>query len=249
MGLSLPYDASYPAVSAAKEREAFLAGKALVRLHREEHPAARHHHPQVAGERLHLRAGPRRLDQRRAAPHGHRPRGRRATWTLDDFDRLGEKVPHLADLKPGGKYVMFDLYRVGGTPAVLQGAARRRASCTATASTVTGQDARREPDGRAEHLRQAADGGAAARQADASTTGIIVILHGNLAPEGAVAKVAGLKQREHHRPGQGLRRRGGLLRRRSRRGRSVAGDVVVIRGEGPVGGPGMREMLVDHRRR
>ena len=47
-------------------------------------------------------------------------------WTLADFDRLGGKVPHLADLKPGGRYVMNDLHRAGGTPAVLQGAARRR---------------------------------------------------------------------------------------------------------------------------
>ncbi len=65
MGLSLPYDASNPAVTAAKEREAFLAGEALVELHREEHPPARHHHPQVAGERLHVRARPRRLARTR----------------------------------------------------------------------------------------------------------------------------------------------------------------------------------------
>ena len=76
MGMSLPYDASYPAVSAAKEREAFLAGQGAGRADREEHPAARHHHAQVAGERLHAGAGPGRLDQRRAAPDGHRPRGR-----------------------------------------------------------------------------------------------------------------------------------------------------------------------------
>ena len=74
-----PTTRSNPAVSAAKEREAFLAGQAVVRLHREEHPAARHHHAQVAGERLHLRARAGRLDQRGAAPDGHRPRGRGAS--------------------------------------------------------------------------------------------------------------------------------------------------------------------------
>ena len=112
-------------------------------------------------------------------------------WTLADFDRLGAKVPHLADLKPGGRYVMNDLHRAGGTPAVLQGPARRRpaarrlhhrhrrrrwprTSRTWKASIKRQQDVVRPLD-RPMHA-----------------TGHLVILHGNLAPEGAVAKVAGL---------------------------------------------------------
>ena len=220
--MSLPYDASNPAVSAAKEREAFLAGKALVQLHREEHPAARHHHPQVAGERLHLRPGPRRLDQRRAAPDGHRPRSRACTGRWPTSTASGDKVPHLADLKPGGKYVMYDLHRVGGTPAVLKAlldAGFLHGDCM----TVTGKTLAENLAGRAERLRATAGRRHAARQADARHGPSSSSCTGNLAPEGAVAKVAGLKKRKHHRPGQGLRRRGGVLRRRFRHGKIKAG--------------------------
>src|SRR6516165_737489 len=119
MGMSLPYDASFPAVSSAKEREAFLAGKALVRL------IERGIRPRDIITRkslenaytlvlalggstnavLHLMAIAREAD---------------VTWALADFDRLGDKVPDLADLKPAGKHVMFDLHKAGGTPAVMR---------------------------------------------------------------------------------------------------------------------------------
>src|SRR3954453_24057161 len=119
MGMALPYDASHPAVSAAKEREAFLAGKALVAL------IDRNLRPRDVITRkslenaytlvlalggstnavLHLMA-----IAREAGVEG----------TLADFYPLGGKVPHLAYLKPGGRYVMYDLHAVGGTPAVLR---------------------------------------------------------------------------------------------------------------------------------
>src|SRR5438132_8453561 len=119
MGMSLPYDASYPGVSAAKERESFLAGKALVRLiERNIRPRDIITRPSLENAYalvlalggstnavLHLMAIAREAE---------------VEWTLADFDRLGAKVPHLADLKPAGKYVMHDLYGVGGTPAVLR---------------------------------------------------------------------------------------------------------------------------------
>ncbi len=76
--MSLPYDASYPAVSAAKEREAFLAGEALIQLIEKDIRPRDIITRQVAGKRLHAGAGPGRLDQRRAAPDGDRPRGRGA---------------------------------------------------------------------------------------------------------------------------------------------------------------------------
>src|SRR3954470_15164005 len=119
MGMSLPYDASYPAVSAAKERETFLAGQALVRL-------------------VEKNLRPRDIINRRSLENAYTlvlalggstnavlhlmaiAREADVEWTLADFDRLGNKVPHLADLKPGGRYVMNDLHRVGGTPAVLR---------------------------------------------------------------------------------------------------------------------------------
>src|SRR5438067_2185554 len=119
MGMSLTYDASNPAVSAAKERETFLAGKMLVGLI-EQGIKPRDIITRQALENaytfvlalggstnavLHLMAIAREAD---------------VPWTLADFDRLGEKVPDLADLKPAGRYVMFDLHQVGGTPAVMR---------------------------------------------------------------------------------------------------------------------------------
>src|SRR5215470_7203277 len=119
MGMSLPYDASHPAVSSAKERETFLAGEAVVRL-------------------VEKNLRPRDIITRKALENAYTlvlalggstnavlhlmaiAREAEVPWTLEDFDRLGAKVPDLADLKPGGKYVMFDLHKVGGTPAVMK---------------------------------------------------------------------------------------------------------------------------------
>src|SRR5207248_3077614 len=119
MGMSLPYDASNPAVSAAKERETFLAGKALVGLIEQD-------------------IKPRDIVTRKSLENAYTfvlalggstnavlhlmaiAREALVPWTLADFDRLGDKVPDLADLKPSGKYVMHDLHKAGGTPAVLR---------------------------------------------------------------------------------------------------------------------------------
>src|SRR5207248_6202529 len=119
MGMSLPFDASYPAVSAAKDRETFLAGKQLVALiEKGLHPRDIITHRSLENAYtfvlalggstnavLHLMA----IAREALVP-----------WTLADFDRLGDKVPDLADLKPSGKYVMHDLHKAGGTPAVLR---------------------------------------------------------------------------------------------------------------------------------
>src|SRR5262249_12506770 len=119
MGMSLTYDASYPAVSAAKDRETFLAGKQLVKLI-EKNIKPRDIITRKSLENaytvvlalggstnavLHLMAIAREAD---------------VEWSLADFDRLADKVPDLADLKPSGKYVMFDLHKVGGAPAVMR---------------------------------------------------------------------------------------------------------------------------------
>jgi dihydroxy-acid dehydratase len=161
-------------------------------------------------------------------------------WTLADFDRLGEKVPHLADLKPGGKYVMYDLYRAGGTPPVLRAlldAGFLHGDCV----TVTGRSL-------AENLKNVASiysrPQKIVRPLDRplAPRGHIAILHGNLAPDGAVAKLAGLKVHKITGPARvfdGEEACFEAIQARTIR----AGDVVVIRGEGPVGGPGMREML------
>jgi dihydroxy-acid dehydratase len=161
-------------------------------------------------------------------------------FTLSDFDRLSGKTPHLADLKPGGKYVMFDLYRVGGTPAVLK-ALLDRGFLHGDCITVTGNTL-------AENLAEVPSVFAKPQKVvkpfeePLFSHGIHVVLSGNLAPEGAVAKVAGLKQRSITGPAKVFDGEEACFAAIQAR-KIVAGDVVVIRGEGPVGGPGMREML------
>jgi dihydroxy-acid dehydratase len=161
-------------------------------------------------------------------------------WTLADFDRLGEKVPHLADLKPSGKYVMFDLHRVGGTPAVLR-ALLDQGLLHGDCLTVTGKTL-------AENLHEVKSIYERLQEVvlpfdkPMYATGHIVVLHGNLAQEGAVAKVAGLTQRKITGPAKVFDSEEDCFAAIQAR-KIQAGDVVVVRGEGPVGGPGMREML------
>ena len=239
MGMSLPYDASLPAVTAGKEREVFLAGKALVRL-------------------IENNIRPRDIITRKSLENAYTmvlalggstnailhlmaiawEAG--VEWSLDDFDRLGAKVPHLADLKPGGRYVMYDLHKAGGTPAVLKAlldAGMIHGDClTCTGETI------------AENLKTVASIHKRAQnvvksfEAPMHPSGHIVVLRGNLAPEGAVAKVAGLKQRGMSGPARVYDGEEACFEAIKQR-QIKPGDVVVIRGEGPVGGPGMREML------
>ena len=239
MGLSLPYSASTPAVTAAKDREAFYAGKALIRC-------------------VETNLRPRDLITRKSLENAYTfvlalggstnavlhlmaiAREANVPWTLDDFDRMGAKVPHLADLKPGGKFVMFDLYRVGGTPAVLRAlldAGMLHGDCP----TVTGRTL-------AENLADVpsvyAKPQSVVRPLEAPMygRGHIVIMRGNLAPDGGVAKIAGLKNLSITGPAKVFEGEEACFEAIQAR-KIVAGDVVVIRGEGPVGGPGMREML------
>jgi dihydroxy-acid dehydratase len=161
-------------------------------------------------------------------------------WTLADFDRLNGRVPHLADLKPGGRYVMNDLHRAGGTPAVLRGlldAGLLDGSCL----TVTGRTL-------ADNLRDVES--IFKRKQDVvrpidrpmHPTGHLIILKGNLCPDGGVAKVAGLKIRRMTGPARVFEGEEACFDAIQKRSIKV-GEIVVIRGEGPVGGPGMREML------
>src|SRR5205085_2322211 len=187
MGMSLPYDASHPAVSAAKEREAFLAGKALVRLiERDLKPRdviTRKSLENAFTLVLALGGSTNAVLHLMAIAWEAQ-----VEWKLADFDRLADKVPHLADLKPGGRYVMHDLHEVGGTPAVLRAlldAGFLHGDCV----TVTGKSI-------AENLREIPSIYSRPQPVvkplaePMYPTGHIVILHGNLAPEGAVAKVA-----------------------------------------------------------
>ena len=158
---------------------------------------------------------------------------------LEDFDRIGKKVPHLADLKPSGKYVAAELDRIGGIPAVMKlllDAKLLHGDCL----TVTGRTV-------AENLKLAAPLSKNQPiihpvEKPLFPTAPMVILKGNLAPEGAVAKISGLKVITHTGPARVFNGEEAAFEAIQKR-KIKAGDVVVIRYEGPKGGPGMREML------
>jgi dihydroxy-acid dehydratase len=158
--------------------------------------------------------------------------------TIDDFDVVSTRTPLLADLKPGGKYVAADLDGAGGTQLV---ASRLVAGgfADAKAMTVTGRtfsdEASDVDEAPGQDVVHALDN-------PLKKTGGLVILRGNLAPEGCVVKVAGHERLTHRGPARVYDREEDAMEAATRR-EINAGDVVVIRYEGPKGGPGMREML------
>src|SRR5438105_15612021 len=183
MGMSLPYDASYPAVSAAKGRETFQAGQALVRL-------------------IERGIKPRDIINRRSLENAYTfvlalggstnavlhlmaiAREAEVEWTLADFDRLGGKVPHLADLKPGGRFVMNDLHRAGGTPPVMRAlldAGLMHGDCLTVTGKTLAEDLRD-----VESVYRRRQDVVRPLERPLHPSGHLVILHGNLAPEGAV---------------------------------------------------------------
>jgi len=160
--------------------------------------------------------------------------------TLADFHRIGSKVPLLGDLKPFGRFVMSDVDKVGGIPVVLKAlldAGLLHGDCL----TVTGKTMAENlseiqpPDPDGEILK--------ATSAPMAKTGGITILGGSLAPEGAVTKVAGVGVEVFEGPARVFDREQAAMKALED-GTIQAGDVVVIRYEGPKGGPGMREMLM-----
>ncbi|MCL2516138.1 MAG: dihydroxy-acid dehydratase, partial [Microbacteriaceae bacterium] len=159
--------------------------------------------------------------------------------TLDDFNRIGDKVPHLGDLKPFGRYVMNDVDRMGGIP-VLMKALLDAGLLHGDALTVTGKTV-------AENLADInppALDGEVLRTLDnpIHATGGLTILKGSLAPEGAVVKTAGFDLEVFTGPARVFERERGAMDALTA-GEIKHSDVVVIRYEGPKGGPGMREML------
>jgi dihydroxy-acid dehydratase len=158
--------------------------------------------------------------------------------TIDDFDRVSTRTPLWADLKPGGRYVAADLDRAGGVPVVAQ---RLVAAGLANERELT-------PSGRTfgEEARSAAETPGQdvvlPLEKPIKPTGGLVILKGNLAPEGCVVKVAGYERRMHRGPARVFDREEDAMTAVTTGG-IKADDVVVIRYEGPRGGPGMREML------
>jgi dihydroxy-acid dehydratase len=158
--------------------------------------------------------------------------------TIDDFDRISEATPLLGDLKPGGRFVAKDLYEAGGVGVLakrLDEAGVLHRDCI----TVTGRTVGEEADATEETPAQQV-----VRPLDdpLKPTGGLVILRGNLAPEGCVVKVAGEERKKHTGPARVFGSEEECFAVVEQQG-IKPGDVVVIRNEGPSGGPGMREML------
>jgi dihydroxy-acid dehydratase len=158
--------------------------------------------------------------------------------TIDDFDRVAARTPVVASLKPGGQYVAKDLHDAGGIPLVI----RRLAEgglIDGTAPTVDGRTLTQVGESAVETPGQKV---VTLLSAPLKATGGLAILRGNLAPEGCVVKLAGHERLMHRGPARVFDSEEATFAAVQER-RIKAGDVVVIRYEGPVGGPGMREML------
>jgi dihydroxy-acid dehydratase len=238
LGMSLPGSSSTPAVTSRKVEDCYEAGRAVVTLI-EKGITPRHILTKTAFENaialvmalggstnavLHLIAIARQID---------------VPLTIDDFTRIGKNVPHLADLKPGGHFAMSDLDRVGGTPAVLK-LLLKEGLINGDTLTVTGKTL-------AENLEHAPDLAEGQKivmpmERPLHPSGPLVILKGNLAPDGAVCKIAGLKTTTHVGPAKVFNSEEETFDAIMNHD-ITHGDVVVIRYEGPKGGPGMREML------
>jgi dihydroxy-acid dehydratase len=162
----------------------------------------------------------------------------RIPLAIDDFDRISSRVPIIADLKPGGRFVATDLFAAGGTALVakrlLEAGLLRGDALTVTGRTLAEEAA----------VAKEAPEQQVVRKLDAplKPTGGLVILKGNLAPEGSVVKVAGLNVQNFRGPARVFESEEAAFAA-VEKNIIKAGDVVVIRYEGPKGGPGMREML------
>ncbi|MCH8051491.1 MAG: dihydroxy-acid dehydratase [Chloroflexi bacterium] len=162
--------------------------------------------------------------------------------TLDDIDAIARRVPHIADMRPGGRFVQSDLHAAGGAPRVMKellDADLLHGDCM----TVTGKTI-------AENLKDLVFDAPPSANGDVivpvdralEPVGTLVVLKGNLAPEGAVMKTSGVKKTQYSGPARVFDREEDAFEAVRRR-EIKSGDVVVIRHEGPKGGPGMREML------
>jgi dihydroxy-acid dehydratase len=238
LGMALPYSASIPAEDPAKKDECARAARAMLNL-LERDLKPRDIMTRAAFENamvvvialggstnavLHLIAMSRSVG---------------VDLTLDDFQRVSNRVPYLADLKPSGKFVQEDLHSVGGTPAVMK-YLLEHGLLNGDCMTVTGKTL-------AENLAPLPglkSGQSIVQPIDnpIKATGHIQILFGNLAPEGAVAKITGKEGLKFSGPARCFDSEEAMLQALEEK-RIQKGDVIIIRYEGPKGGPGMPEML------
>ena len=157
---------------------------------------------------------------------------------IDDFDHISSRTPLLADLKPGGRFVATDLYKAGGIQLIakrlLDAGILKADAITVTGHTI-GEEARKATETAGQEVVRSASN-------PLKPTGGLVILKGNLAPEGCVVKVAGHERMTHRGPARIFDREEDAFQA-VQKGQIKPNDVVIIRYEGPKGGPGMREML------
>ena len=238
LGMSLPGSASNPAMDPAKKEECVRAGEQVVSLI-EKGITPKQIMTKKAFENaftvvLALGGSTNAVLHLTAIAHAAE-----VDFTIDDIDRISKKVPHLADLKPSGRFVMLDLYRaggVGGLMKMLLDAGMLHAEClTVTGKTIAENLKNTRPlDSHQEVVRSLKN--------PLRKNGPLVILRGNLAPDCAVAKVSGLKVTSITGPAKVYDSEEEALDA-ILSNKIVKGDVIVIRHEGPKGGPGMREML------
>ena len=237
LGMSLPGDASIPAIDPRKVEECRRAGHTVMRL-LEEDLRPRDILNRQAFENaitvvvamggstnavLHLLAIAREAG---------------VDLGLDDFDRIGRNTPYIADMRPSGRYVMADLDRYGGVALAMK-RLLQAGLLHGDALTVTGKTLRENMESSETIEDQPI---ISPLDAPRSPTGGLAILRGNLAPEGAVIKVAGHQERVYQGPARVFDQEEAAFQAIQRR-EIKPGDIVVIRYEGPKGGPGMREML------
>ncbi len=240
IGMSLPGSASPPAIDPRRERDAHAAGEAVVELLRRGITARRIMTKPAFENAIALTSA--LGGSTNAVLHLLAIANEAGVeLALDDFNRIADRVPHIADMTPGGKFHMSDLDKVGGVPGVLKHLLDHdmlHGDCL----TVTGKTMAEN----LESMDLADPDGVVVHPVDAPihSEGGINVLTGSLAPSGAVVKVAGLSADQMHFEGPARvfddekYAMDAILA-----GEIVAGDVIVIRYEGPKGGPGMREML------
>ncbi len=157
---------------------------------------------------------------------------------IDDFDRIARETPLFADLKPGGRFIATDLYAAGGVPVIIKRLSEKGV-LHEDAITITG-----ETIGEVAAAATEKPGQEVVRPVDdpVKAEGGLAIMYGNIAPEGAVIKVAGTERRRQSGPARVFETEEDCFRAVKEQ-QINAGDIIVIRNEGPIGGPGMREML------
>ena len=238
LGISLPFSSSCPANSEQKVKECYDAGKAILNI-------------------MELDLKPRDIMTKRAFENAitvvialggstnaalhliAMAKAAGVDLSLNDFQRISDKTPYIADLKPSGQYVMEDLYEIGGVPAVQKLLLKEGlldGNCITVTGKTLGENIERAPD-----LK---DGQKIIFPLDnpIKKTGHLQILYGNLAEEGAVAKITGKEGTKFSGPAKVYNSEEETLKAIENK-EINSGDVIVIRYEGPKGGPGMREML------